>query len=211
MDYKYILWDWNGTLLDDVSASLASVNDMLAARNMPPLDITRYRDCIGVPIEKFYRRVFDLEKENYAEILQQYNEGYIYHLRDCALAPGSLKLLEKFRQAGCRQAIVSSSQYDQLSENVAKYGVSSYFDAILGARDYFATSKIERALGYLEAHEPGKALVIGDLEHDAQMADELGADCILLTSGHEKLSRLIDSGAAVCSGMDEIEKMLFES
>ena len=211
MDYKYILWDWNGTLLDDVSASLASVNDMLSARGMPPLDIMKYRDCIGVPIEKFYRRVFDLENEDYAQILRQYNEGYLYHLKDCTLAKGSRELLERFRLSGCRQVIVSSSQCDQLSENVNRYGVSSYFDAILGASDYFATSKIERALGYLESREPGKALVIGDLEHDAHMADELGADCVLLTSGHEKLSRLMNSGAKVCSGMEEIEKMLFES
>ncbi len=43
MDYKYIIWDWNGTLLCDVSASLRSVNDMLRRRNMPEMDIERYR------------------------------------------------------------------------------------------------------------------------------------------------------------------------
>ena len=32
LKYKYIIWDWNGTLLNDIGASLASVNDMLAAR-----------------------------------------------------------------------------------------------------------------------------------------------------------------------------------
>ncbi|MBR0113283.1 MAG: HAD family hydrolase [Clostridia bacterium] len=211
MDYRYILWDWNGTLLDDVSASLASVNDMLASRQMPPLDLTRYRDCIGVPIVKFYERVFDLENEDYAEILRQYNEGYLYHLKDCSLAQGSLSLLQRFRQAGCGQVIVSSSQCDQLCENVEKYGVGGYFDAVLGAGDYFATSKIDRARAYLDSHESGKALVIGDLEHDAAMADELGADCILITYGHEKYSRLAATGATLCGSMGEIEKLLFES
>ncbi len=209
MNYKYIIWDWNGTLLDDVSASLASVNDMLGARNMMPLDLGRYRDCIGVPIEKFYRRVFDLEKEDYREILRQYNEGYLYHLRDCTLAEGSEKLLKRFAASGCRQVIVSSSNNDQLVSNVEKYGVMDYFDEILGAKDYLATSKIDRARNYLGSHEPGRALVIGDLEHDAEMAKELGTDCILLSSGHEKLSRLLRSGAAVCESMYEIEKTVF--
>ncbi len=46
MKYKYVIWDWNGTLLDDVGAALASVNDMLALRGKEPIDLVRYRECI---------------------------------------------------------------------------------------------------------------------------------------------------------------------
>ncbi len=209
MDYKYIIWDWNGTLLNDVSASLASVNDMLLKRSMPVLDIDAYRDCIGVPIEKFYRRVFDLDKENYSDILAEYNEGYLAHLKDCSLTSGSEELLMRFKESGCRQVIVSSSNNDQLVSNVKKYGVYSYFDKILGSADYYAQSKIERAVSYLENSEPGKALVIGDLEHDGEMASKLGADCFLITSGHEKRERLLNSGAKIFDTMSEIEAYLF--
>ena len=61
MKYTHIIWDWNGTLLNDISSSLQSVNDMLAMRGKDPIDIDFYRECIGVPIVKFYERVFDLE------------------------------------------------------------------------------------------------------------------------------------------------------
>ena len=208
MDYKYIIWDWNGTLLCDVSASLRSVNDMLRRRNMPEMDIERYRDCIGVPIIKFYERVFDLEKEDYAGILREYNEGYMLHLAHCTLSPGSIEALDYFKANGCLQIIVSSSNNEQLVENVRKYGVYDYFDAVLGSSDYFAQSKIERAKEYLEAGGEGKALVIGDLEHDADMANEIGADCILLTSGHEKRERLIKSGAGIIDSLFSLDKIL---
>ncbi len=192
MKYKYIVWDWNGTLLNDIGASLASVNDMLVMRGKPPIDIDFYKECIGVPIIKFYEKVFDMEKEDYTIIIKQYNEGYLSHLKDFGLTDGAVEALKYFKENGAKQVIVSSSNNEQLSKNAEKYGVSEYFDAILGAGDYFAGSKIERAEEYLYKNNARKSeiLVIGDLEHDAEMADTLGADCILLTSGHEHPERL---------------------
>ncbi len=205
MEYKYIIWDWNGTLLNDVGASLKSVNDMLDMRKMPHIDLKRYKECIGVPIRCFYEQVFDIENENYDELLRQYNEGYLAHLPEFGLSEGAVEMLEYFRKKGCKQIIVSSSNNDQLITNVRKYGIENYFDAILGAADYHATSKIERAVKYLKENGEGKAIVIGDLEHDAIMANELGADCALLTSGHEKEERLRRSGARIIDKLCELK------
>ena len=204
MKYDCIVWDWNGTLLDDVSASLSSVNDMLRARNMDELDIVRYRECIGVPIIKFYEKVFDLDSEDYNSILREYNRGYLFHLKDCGLSKGSEEALEFFRGEGCLQIIVSSSNNAQLVENVEKYGVSEFFDAILGSENYLAESKIERAKKYLKQKNIAKPLVIGDLEHDCTLADEIGADCVLLTTGHEKPERLLASGARIVDSLTEM-------
>lgn len=206
--YKYIIWDWNGTLLDDINASLQSVNDMLAERGMEPIDKVRYRECIGVPIRVFYDRVFDMEKEDYNVIIKQYNEGYLKHLDKCGLSDGAAELLEKFRIEGKKQVIVSSSNNDQLTANVEKYGITGYFDRILGAADYKAESKIGRAVSYLNecGAGNGSVLVIGDLAHDAELARELGADCVLLSGGHEKPSRLAGSGARVVDSLRELMK-----
>lgn len=204
--YTHIIWDWNGTLLNDIGASLASVNDMLAMRNMPPIDIVRYRECISVPIKGFYEKVFDLENEDYSEILRQYNEGYLYHLKDCGLTDGAREALDFFESQGAKQIIVSSSNNAQLCENVRKYGVRERFDAVLGAADFMATSKIERAVDYLkkEGAERGRVLVIGDLEHDAELANEIGADCILLSSGHEKRERLAAAKVPIINDLHEL-------
>lgn len=192
LKYKYIVWDWNGTLLNDIGASLASVNDMLAQRGREPITIDYYKECIGVPIIRFYEKVFDMEKEDYNTIIKQYNQGYLFHLNDTRLTDGAVEALEYFKNNGVKQVIVSSSNNEQLCMNAKKYGVFDYFDEILGAGDYFAGSKIERAEAYLHKNNAKKEeiLVIGDLEHDAEMANTLGADCILLTSGHEHPGRL---------------------
>ena len=206
LKYKYIIWDWNGTLLNDIGASLASVNDMLALRGRAPIDIDYYKECIGVPIIRFYEKVFDLEKEDYSIIIKQYNEGYLYHLKDVGLTNGAAQALEYFKNSGAKQVIVSSSNNEQLCMNAKKYGVYNYFDALLGAGDYFAGSKIERAEKYLSENNAEKegVLVVGDLEHDAEMANTLGADCILLTSGHEHPERLKKAGVPLVNDLFEV-------
>ncbi len=210
MKYKYIIWDWNGTLINDIGASLASVNDMLALRGRAPIDINCYKECIGVPIIKFYEKVFDMEKEDYSLIIKQYNEGYLYHLMDVGLTVGASEALKFFKDNGARQVIVSSSNNEQLCNNAEKYGVSEYFDEILGAGDYFAGSKIERAKAYLDKNRAkgDEVLVIGDLEHDAEMADTLGADCILLTSGHEHPQRLKKAKKPLVNDLFELVEII---
>ena len=206
MKYTHIIWDWNGTLLDDIGASLASVNDMLAARGEKPMDINRYKECIGTPIIRFYEQVFDLEKEDYSLILAEYNAGYMHHLASCSLTEGAKEAIADFAAAGIHQAIVSSSNNAQLCENARKYGVYDCFEAVLGAADFKADSKIERARAYLaQSGEEKRVLVVGDLEHDAEMAAQIGADCVLLTSGHEHPERLERSGAVI---FDKISQLI---
>lgn len=207
MKYKFIIWDWNGTLLDDVCAALGSVNDMLEMRGMKPIDLVRYRECIGVPIRKFYEQVFDLEKEDYNLIIKQYNEGYARRVLSSRLTDRVPETLGLFARAGARQIIVSSSHNDVVLNGVERFGIRGYFDEILGAGDYFAASKIDRARAYLEKNgaKSGEVLVIGDLEHDAEMAREIGADCVLLTSGHEMPERLRTSGAVAVDSLREID------
>ena len=206
LKYTHIIWDWNGTLLDDIGASLASVNDMLSARGKPPIDINRYKECIGTPIIRFYEQVFELENEDYPLLLAEYNAGYMLHLSECGLTEGAVQAIETFASAGIHQAIISSSNNNQLCENAKKYGVYDRFEAVLGAADFKADSKIERALSYLakSGAENSKVLVVGDLEHDAEMAAQIGADCVLLTSGHEHPTRLERSGAVIFDKISEL-------
>lgn len=209
MKYNLVIWDWNGTLLDDVSASLRSVNDMLARREMPPITIERYRECIGVPIRCFYEQVFDIENEDYPSLLKEYNDGYEYYVSlDCGVAKGAVGLLEKISKSGAKQIIVSSCEKSQLVAAVVKAGVADYFDAILGADDFFATSKVDRAKEYIAKNYSfaPSVIAVGDLLHDLELACSVGADCVLVESGHEDTNRLHSSNAMIAADIAHIEK-----
>ena len=84
-NYSLIIWDFNGTLLDDVGAALGSVNDMLARRSKEPITLDEYREYIDVPIRHFYEQVLDLENEDYDLILNEFQQGYEAHVKNCGL------------------------------------------------------------------------------------------------------------------------------
>ena len=204
--YKLVLWDWNGTLLDDVGAALQAVNTMLTRRGAKLIGLPQYHDYIDVPIRKFYENIFDLEKEDYSEILIEYNNAYEALRNNIMLAQGVHRVLDYLCDAGVLQAIVSSSEQNQLRDAVKHFELDCYFDAVLGAEDYLAGSKLERAKQYISKNciEPSSVLVVGDLLHDYEMAQSVGADCVLLGRGHHSVQKLRGSGAKVIEAISQI-------
>lgn len=206
----HVIWDWNGTLLNDISASLRAVNAMLEKRNSPPITLEKYRECIGVPISCFYQKVFDMEKENYDEILKEYNNLYEIFLEDCGLAHGAPEVMSSLCEKGIVQLILSSSEKNQLLRQAEKRNVLQHMNAVLGSDDFFSASKTERARSYFEKEGivSKNVLIIGDLTHDYEMARELGCNCLLLTTGHHDSERLQKSGAKTISAVREILKYI---
>lgn len=72
-----LIWDWNGTLLDDVEVNVKVINEMLSKRNLPLLDINTYKEIFCFPVKQFHIRIgIDFEKESIEEISAEYMERY---------------------------------------------------------------------------------------------------------------------------------------
>ena len=71
MKYDHVIWDFNGTVLDDMQVGIDSVNEMLAARGLPTLSgVTEYRAAFDFPVEDYYRRLgFDFDREDFKTCL----------------------------------------------------------------------------------------------------------------------------------------------
>ena len=65
MRYTDVIWDFNGTLLDDADAGLACVEELLRRRGLPPLgSLARYREVFRFPIRDYYTDIgFDFSRE----------------------------------------------------------------------------------------------------------------------------------------------------
>lgn len=114
-NYSLIIWDFNGTLLDDVGAALGSVNDMLARRSKEPITLDEYREYIDVPIRHFYEQVLDLENEDYDLILNEFQQGYEAHVKNCGLTRFVSAALEEAKRLGIPQ--VDSRRANRASSN----------------------------------------------------------------------------------------------
>ena len=208
MKYKSVFWDWNGTLLNDAAASWLAVNDMLCARNLPLITFEKYREYIDVPIIRFYERVMDVSKEDMEKLSLEFNSFCAKHLPADPLQNGAREILEALKNLGIRQHIYSSSHVKYILPVLDSLGISSYFEAVLGANDVLAGSKAERTKKYLEENGilPEDSLFVGDLVHDNEVASYIGSECVLVTLGHQPKNILLNTGSKVIDDLTELDK-----
>lgn len=196
---KYIIWDWNGTIVDDVGIALAAVNDMLAEKGRGPITLEEYRRAMDTPILRFYEQFFDMEETSFQWIAERFQEYYAGCRDTLSLHEGVRDALRKGKEAGCIQIVLSSSASSIIEEYAGLFGIREYFEAILGADNLLSTSKIERAIEYFRERQlPLQELVlVGDTVHDYDVAQALGIDCVLLSYGHQDRESLLACGCPV--------------
>lgn len=208
MKYKVIIWDWNGTLADDVVASFRATNSILARRKMQPISMEQYYSYIDTPISKFYEHLFDLNEvpmsvlgEEFYEFYPQYFEG---------LHAGVKELLKELQEAGARQVVLTSGNTRVVDGDLRKYGIRDYFEEVLGADDLLAAGKVERGINWIKNQEvsPEEMVLLGDTLHDFDVAKAMGVACILGAMGHQAEKDLLSAGVPVVRSFREFREYL---
>ncbi len=206
--HTHLIWDFNGTVLNDVQHGIHCVNPMLEARGLAIIpDVETYRELFGFPIDDYYRRLgFDFEKEDYDTVLApEWVAHYLAGEASCPANPGVAETIAAAAQMGVTQVMLSASNLAQLQRQLARLGLSEAFSEVLGLDNIHARSKTHLALAFQEANPHARPLFIGDTEHDAAVAAAIGADCVLFTGGHQSRRKLAACGVPL---VDRIEDVL---
>jgi len=210
MKYTHVIWDWNGTLLNDVAWCMTTINTMLAKRGLPVLgNVAAYHGVFGFPIIDYYLRAgFDFEKEPFEDLAAEYIAFYHGGGSDAALFHGARALLADVQRSGMRQVILSASELNNLFTQLRPFGINAYFDEILGISDIYAASKIDIGKAYMARAKPEKAVLIGDSSHDKEAAEALGVDCVLVANGHQSKKTLLSRDAVVVDRLTDVRYIL---
>lgn len=199
---KRLIWDWNGTLLDDVSAAVNALNRMLVSRGASPIAVDHYRRRFGFPVRPFYAELgVDLDRWDWDEICEDFH-SYVaaepQAVRDDAKAA-----LEMAQSLGFRQCVLSALRQDLLEDALERNGLRGFFDLVYGVDNLDGASKLQRGRELLAAIGPGKdgATLIGDTLHDAEVAKALGVGCVLVSCGHQTAERLSVAGCEVVTSL----------
>lgn len=190
----YILWDWNGTLLDDTRAALATLNIMLARRGVKPIEKQFYLDNFAFPVRPFYERIgMVLENEDWDALAQEYHD--LYHAQPKQLNRNALAAVRETAAAGAKQSIISALRQDLLERDTSRFGIRHYFEQVAGVDNLDGATKLERArvlLAELRKKHPfiSHFVMIGDALHDKEVADSLGLECVLCGEGSHAAWRL---------------------
>lgn len=205
--YHHLIWDWNGTLLNDVQTCVEVLNRLCRKYHKNPTTYDFYLQEFDFPVERFYKTLgFDFSQESYDQVARDYIALYTERQRQCSLHSHARSSLEHCTQLGLNQSILSAYHQSLLEEIVKDFNIHDYFDHIMGLSDLHAKSKVAVGHDLIKRLEcpPQQVLLIGDTTHDHEVAQNLGVDCILIQNGHQHPDRLQACGIPVLTGLDQV-------
>jgi phosphoglycolate phosphatase len=191
--YRYVIWDWNGTLLDDLALCVDVINGMLSKRRMPAVTREEYLAVFTFPVRRYYQALgFDFSRESFEALSHEFIAGYEAGRPGCALHPEARPTLERIAASDRHQALLSASAQNSLKEAVRAFELEAFFDRVAGLDNIYAHSKLELGRELLASLPcaPSEAVLVGDTLHDAEVAWAMGTACVLVAHGHQSRARL---------------------
>lgn len=194
-NYQHVIWDWNGTLLDDVQLCADIMNNLLKARLLPTITLKTYREIFTFPVKDYYIKAgHDFANESFGKIGRDFIDEYEKRKTECALYPYAAEVLEILHSLKIEQHLLSAYKQNNLEDIIKHFGINEYFNSVMGLDHIYADGKIE--LGkqlmneILRNGKESKVLLIGDTIHDYEVAKGLNIDCLLISSGHQNNEKL---------------------
>ena len=203
---EHVIWDWNGTLLDDASLCLSLVNELLRECSLPPLSRDRYRDVFGFPIRDYYREIgFDLVAPTFEELSERFMNRYDARVQGCRLRPQARETLERLSREGLGQSVLSALKHRRLKDAVGRFGIGDLLTETVGIEDDLGDGKLAQGRALLERMEADaeQILFVGDTLHDLEVASHLKVQCVLIDGGHQTPERLEAAGGRVYPSLAE--------
>jgi len=195
--FKAIIWDYNGTLLNDIEIGIESINLMLSKRNLPLLTNESYRDVFTFPVKDYYEKVgFDFQKEDWDLTAHEFIANYTKRLPHSDIFPEARILLDLFKKQDKKQFILSAMEMKMLKDSTQELNIQEFFDEISGINDIYASSKVENGKNLFKKHKlkAEEVCLFGDTTHDYEVAQSLGCHCYLIASGHQSYKKLKATG-----------------
>jgi phosphoglycolate phosphatase len=205
--YKHVIWDWNGTLFNDVELCANIMNQLLSEVNRPSITVQEYRDVFTFPVIEYYRALgHDVGEENWQKISHQFINTYEANKYNYNIYPDAQSVLEHIRDLGISQSILSAYKQETLDELVNHFNLSEFFVKLVGLDNIYAAGKLENGLKWMNelGFAKGEVLLVGDTLHDCEVAKAIGADSVLLSLGHQSIEKLNKCNIPIIDSLNEL-------
>jgi phosphoglycolate phosphatase-like HAD superfamily hydrolase len=195
----HLVWDWNGTLLDDLTLVVSSTNEAFASAGGRSVGADEHRRQFRRPVAEFYAEILEraVDAEEFGRLDRIFHDAYRLGLTTTTLAADAMAALKAWPGA---QSLLSMWFHDELVPAVETYGLAGLFARVDGLRtEVGGDLKAGHLARHLEALgvTAGDVVLIGDSLDDGAAADSVGAASVLYTGGFTDPARLRASGRPV--------------
>jgi phosphoglycolate phosphatase len=205
---RHIIWDWNGTLLDDVDSCVDVLNGMLQRRGLREVTRKYYKERFGFPVKPFYEGLgFDVSEAAFLALSNEFIAQYKSVLAGVDLHDGALDVIASLGDLLEGQVVVSAMEHSLLGTMLKDYGVMPHLRTHQGTKDLQAGSKVDVGVALVRTLDlnPREVLLIGDTAHDLELAEAIGCACALHVGGHQARERLQATG---CDIVDDLQSVV---
>ncbi len=206
--YKHIIWDWNGTLFDDVELCHNIINRLLKRNEIEEISLQKYKEIFDFPVKKYYQKAgLDFKKTSFEVLGKEFMDEYEERKFESSIFNEVKNTLQTVEALGLTQSLLSAYHHDSLVKIVSHFGIGDYFIGLNGLDNIFAASKIDIGKKWIMklGFKKGEVVLIGDTIHDFEVAEEIGADSILIASGHQSKERLAKCGVPVFDNLNSLK------
>jgi phosphoglycolate phosphatase-like HAD superfamily hydrolase len=185
----HVVWDWNGTLLDDLHQVVDAVNVTLGEIGEHPITIREYGAHYQRPVRRFYEALLErpVRDDEWRLIDDVFHTAYRKLVPSIRLAPDAIEALTAVRNSAHTQSLLSMLWQDDLVDMVKTFRIDGYMsrvDGLTGERGARKQAFLDRHLKALGDGLGGSdVLVIGDSLDDVEAAGAVGTKCVLYDRG----------------------------
>ncbi|MEU8237104.1 HAD family hydrolase [Actinoplanes missouriensis] len=209
MTAKHLVWDWNGTLLDDLHLVVSSTNAAFATVGGRSVAADEHRRAFRRPVAEFYAEMLGraVDAEEFGRLDVIFHDAYRLGLTDTSLAADAMAAIKTWPGS---QSLLSMWFHDELVPAVETFGLAGLFARIDGLRTEVGG---DLKAGHLARHlaglgiDGGDVVMIGDSLDDAHAAESVGGAAVLYTGGFTDPDRLRTSGYPVADTLVGAVKM----
>ncbi len=211
MKYKHVVWDWNGTLVDDTWLFVDIMNGVLKERNLKGITLDDYRSVFDFPVENYYSKLgFNFSEEAFETAGLDFIKVYDSRKFEPKLFDDTVPTLNTLKQLGCSHSVLSAQNVVTLKKSISHYQLDGMFEYISGLKDHYAIGKVEQGKNLIKHmdYDSGQVAMIGDTEHDYEVAEAMGIKCFLMNRGHNSSKRLLSRQTEVFSSFSKLLEAL---
>jgi phosphoglycolate phosphatase len=190
MKYRSLLFDWSGTLVDDLPPTLHATNTVLAGYDVPAMSREEFRLRFRLPYPEFYEEV--LPGVAIGDLEDTFRSSFNESPQGVTVLPHAREMLSWCREQGIRCFVLSSMDVGLFTEQAHDFGLYDHFEAIYAG----VIDKRERIGDILKTHglEFATTAFVGDMIHDVATAQHGGIDSIAVATGYDSVEKLVKSG-----------------
>lgn len=183
---KNVIFDWSGTLVDDLPPVLEATNRIFAHYRREPMDRDEFRQTFRLPFAEFYEEV--LPGVLMEDLDRLYIEFFAAAEGEVSLLPGAIEFLEFCNSQGMRIFLLSSIHQDHFDQQSRKLRLAHYFEVAYAQ----ILDKKHKIHEILEVHEldPDETMFVGDMVHDIETAKHGGVFSVATLTGYDPPERL---------------------